>query len=156
MTATSTTSTASATVAATSAAGTAAFTLRTRFVDDQSAAQKILAVERFDRFVRFGVVANFGETESARLSRETIAQKRERIRLHTNFRKQRRYLLFRGLERQITHIQFLHGRSPFASGKCPGTKHEAEETGNRPRGQLHPDHTRLKRALQLLRSILLQ
>jgi hypothetical protein len=126
---------ASSTVATTTAASTAALTLRTSFVHDQRAAQEILAIERFDRFVRFGVVAYFGETETARLSRETIAQKRERIRLHTNFRKQRRYLLFRGLERQIAHIQFLHGRSPFASGKCPGAKHEAEETGNRPRGQ---------------------
>jgi hypothetical protein len=150
------TTTASPTVAATSSAGASPFTLRTRFIHDQSAAQKILAVERFDRFVCFGVVANFGETETARLPRETIAQKRERIRLHTNFRKQRRYLLFRGLERQITHIQFLHGRSPFASGTRAGAKHEAEETGNRPCGQRPPDHTRLKRALQLLRSILLQ
>jgi hypothetical protein len=143
-------------MATTSAAGATAFTLGTRFVHDQSAAQKILAVERFDSFVRFGVVADFGETESARLSGETIAQKRERIRLHTNLRKQCCNLLFRGLERQITDIQFLHGRSPLASGKCPGAKHEAEETGNRPRGQRPPDHTRLKRALQLLRSILLQ
>jgi hypothetical protein len=143
-------------MAATSAARTAAFTLRACFIHHQRAAQKILSVERFDGFVCFGVVANFSETETAWLSRETIAQKRERIRLHANFRKQRRYLLFRGLERQITHIQFLHGRSPFASGKFTGAKHEAEETGNRPRGQRPPDHTRLKRALQLLRSILLQ
>jgi hypothetical protein len=68
---------ASAAVAATSAAGTATFTLRTRFVYDQSAAQKILAVQRFDGFVRLGVVANFGKTETAWLSRETIAQKRK-------------------------------------------------------------------------------
>jgi hypothetical protein len=136
------TATATASVAATSAASASAFTLRTRFVDDEGATQEILAVEGFDGLVRFGVVANFGETESARLSGETIAQKRERIRLDANFRKQRCYLLFRGLERQITDIQFLHGRSPFASGTCAGAKHEAEETGNR--------------ALQLLRSILLQ
>jgi hypothetical protein len=106
--------------------------LRTRFIHHQRAAQKILAVERFDRFVCLGVVANFGETESAGLSGETIAQQRERIRLHTNLRKQRRYLLFRSLERQITNIQFLHGRSPFASGTYSGAKHEAEETGTRP------------------------
>jgi hypothetical protein len=109
-------------MASTTAASPAAFTLRTRFIHDQRAAQKILAVERFNRFVRFGVVANFGETEAARLSRETIAQKCERIRLHTNFRKQRRYLLFRGLERQITHIQFLHGRSPFCVRHMPRRK----------------------------------
>jgi hypothetical protein len=106
--------------------------LWTRFIHYQRAAQKILAVERFDRFVCFGVVANFSETESARLAGETIAQQRERIWLHTNLRKQRRYLLFRSLERQIPDIQFLHGRSPFASGTYSGAKHEAEETGTRP------------------------
>jgi hypothetical protein len=125
-------------VATTSATGAPTFTLRTRFIDDQRPAQKILAVERFDGFVCFGVVANFSETETARLSREAIAQQRERIRLHTNLRKQRRYLLFGGLERQITNVQFLHGRSPFASGTRAGAKHEAEETGNRPRGQRSP------------------
>jgi hypothetical protein len=124
--------TASAAVAATSPTRAAAFTLRTSFVHDQRAAQKILAVERFDRFICFGVVPNFGETEAARLTRETIAQQRERIRLDTNLRKQCCYLLFRGLEREIAYIQFLHGRSPFASGACPGAKHEAEETGTRP------------------------
>jgi hypothetical protein len=72
-------------VAATTAAGASAFTLRTGFIHHQCAAQKILAIERFDRFVSFGIVADFGETETARLSRETIAQKRERIRLHANF-----------------------------------------------------------------------
>jgi RNase P/RNase MRP subunit POP5 len=122
-------------MAATSSAGAAAFSLRTRFIHNQCAAQKILAVERFNRLVGFAVVANFGETESARLSGKTVAQQRKRIRLHTNFRKKRRYLLFRSLERQITHIQFLHGRSPFAWGTRPGAKHEAEGTGNRPRGQ---------------------
>jgi hypothetical protein len=77
--------TASSTVASAPAASTAALTLRTSFVHDQRAAQEILAIERFDRFVRFGVVAYFGETETARLSRETIAQKRERIGLHADF-----------------------------------------------------------------------
>jgi hypothetical protein len=72
-------------VAATPSAGAAAFTLRTRFIHDQRSAQKILAVERFDGFVRLGVVANFSETETARLTRKTIAQQRERIRLHANF-----------------------------------------------------------------------
>lgn len=72
MTAASTT-TASAAMTATSSTR-AAFTLRTRFIHYQRAAQKILAVERFDGFVRFGVVANFSKTETAWLSGETIAQ----------------------------------------------------------------------------------
>jgi hypothetical protein len=72
-------------MATTSAAGASAFTLRTRLIHDQRAAQEILAVKRFDRFICFGVVANLGETETARLPGETIAQQRERIRLDTNF-----------------------------------------------------------------------
>jgi hypothetical protein len=64
-------------MAATSSAGAATFTLRARFVYHERAAQKILAVERFDGFVRLGVVANFSKTETARLSCETIAQQRE-------------------------------------------------------------------------------
>ena len=65
--------TAAATVAAASAAAATAFTLRTRFVHHERAAQKILAVQRRDRFLRFGIVTNFSETEPARLARETIA-----------------------------------------------------------------------------------
>jgi hypothetical protein len=143
-------------MAATSTASSSAFTLRTCFVHHQRAAQKILAVERFDCLVCFGIVANFGEAETARLARETITQQRKRIRLHSNFRKQRRYLLFRSLERQISHVQFLHGRYSLASGTCPDAKHEAEETGSRRRRPTTPGHTRLKRALQQLTCILLQ
>lgn len=61
-------------VAATSATTASAFTLGTRLIDDEGAAKKVLAVERFYRFVRFGVVADFGKTESAWLPCKTIAQ----------------------------------------------------------------------------------
>lgn len=64
-----------------------AFALRTRFVDDESAAEKFAAVESCDDLFGFGVVPNFGKPETARLARETIAKKRERIRLHARFRK---------------------------------------------------------------------
>jgi len=37
---------------------------------------------------------NLGETEAARLSRETIAEQREGIRLYADFSKQRLHLLF--------------------------------------------------------------
>src|SRR5208282_1488772 len=71
--------TASATMAAASTAASAAttFTLRAGFIDDERAAEKILAIQRGDHFFRFAVISNFRETEAARLSRETIAQQRE-------------------------------------------------------------------------------
>jgi hypothetical protein len=71
-----------------------------------------------NRFFCIRVVANFREAESPRLPGKTIPQKRQRIRLHSDFRKQRRYLLFCSLERQISHVQFLHGRSPYAPGSA--------------------------------------
>lgn len=107
--------TTSATVAAaTTASSTATFTLRAGFVDHKSAAEEILAVESGDHFFGFGIVFNFGEAKTARLSCETIAEQGERIRLHADFREKRGYLLFRGFEREIPNVEFLHGRSPCA------------------------------------------
>jgi hypothetical protein len=100
-----------------SAPTTAAFLLRARFVHNQCAPQKILSVQRFDRFHRLGIICNFSETESARLIRETIPQKRERIGLDSNLGEHCRDLFFRSLERQITEIQFLHDRSPLGPGQ---------------------------------------
>src|SRR5580700_1402911 len=124
-------------VASASATTTAsALALRTGFIHHQRAAKEILAVQRLNRLFRFRIVSDFREAESARLPGKTIAQKRERIRLHSDFRKQRRYLLFCSLERQISHVQFLHGRSPYAPGQRRGAEHEAEETGSRPHAAL--------------------
>jgi len=79
---------ASAAVAATTTpAPTATFTLRAGFVDHQSAAEEILAVESGDHLFGFGVVANFSETKTAWLSRETVAKQSERIGLHADFRE---------------------------------------------------------------------
>jgi hypothetical protein len=66
---------ASATAAATSAAcaTTAAFTLWASFVHYDLAAFEIFSVECGYGFIGFPVVADFHESESARLSRETIA-----------------------------------------------------------------------------------
>jgi hypothetical protein len=81
--------TTTATVAATTttAASATTFTLRASFVDDERAAEKILAIKRGDYFFCFRIVANFRETEAARLTRETIAKQRERIGLHADFRE---------------------------------------------------------------------
>jgi hypothetical protein len=94
---------------------TAAFSLRTSFIHYQRAAKKVFAVEGCNRLLRCAVVMNLGETETTRLSGETIAQQRERIRLYADFSKQRLHLLFCCLEREVPNVQFLHGRSP---GPC--------------------------------------
>jgi hypothetical protein len=68
--------TASATTAAaeTASAATtaAALLLRASFVDDEIAPTKVLAVHGIDRAIRFFVVGNFDESETARLAREPI------------------------------------------------------------------------------------
>jgi hypothetical protein len=84
MTAAATPSSATMT-ATTTAPATTTFPLRTGFIDYQRAAQEILAVESGDDFFGFGVVANFSEAKTARLSRETIAKQGERIGLHADF-----------------------------------------------------------------------
>jgi hypothetical protein len=65
------------TVTAAPATRAAPFALRTSFIHDQRASEKIFAVERRDCFLSFRVVANFRETESARLAGEAIAQQGE-------------------------------------------------------------------------------
>jgi hypothetical protein len=77
-----TVTTAPATAAMTAAVSTttpsttraAAFTLRASFVNYQCATQKIFAIEGCDCFLGFRIVTNLREAESARLTRETIAQ----------------------------------------------------------------------------------
>jgi hypothetical protein len=59
------------------AAPSSAFLLRPSFVYNQRAPQKIFSVQRLDGLHRFSIVANFSETESARLIRKTIPQQRE-------------------------------------------------------------------------------
>jgi hypothetical protein len=118
----------STTTASTTSA--AAFTLGASFVNYQRAPQKIFAIEGCDCFFGFRIITNFREAESARLTRETIPQKSEGIRLNTNFGKQRRHLFFRSLERQISDIQFLHGRL-LLLWRLPECECEAEETGSR-------------------------
>jgi hypothetical protein len=71
----------------TTAPSAATFTLWTRFVDHQRAAEEIFAVESGDHLFGFGVVANFRETKTARLPRETVAKQGERIGLHADFRE---------------------------------------------------------------------
>ena len=123
--------TASSTV--TSASTATAALLRTSFIHDQRPTEKILAVQRFDGFCGFGVVSNFSKTKTARLVREAIAQKRQRIRLHSNFGEERGDLFFSRFERQIPKIQFLHDRSPLGFGQRRNTteKLKKQDLGRR-------------------------
>jgi hypothetical protein len=150
----SATATTAAVTAASSATAASAFTLRTRFVHHQRAAQKVLAVERGDGFLCLGVVTNLREAEPAGLSRKPIAQQRQRIRLHADLREQRSNLLFCSLEREIPNVKFLHGRSPGAPLQAAGHICEAEGTKDRPRWPARLNRagrSRLKQGLQQLR-----
>src|SRR5262249_61255121 len=51
----------------------AARLLRTRFIDHQVAPAEVLSVHRIDRAIRFFVICNFDEGESARLAGEPVA-----------------------------------------------------------------------------------
>jgi hypothetical protein len=73
-TAASSTMPAAVSSASATTAASAAFALRTGFIDDQSAAKKVLAVQSLDCFFRFRIVADLSETEAAGLSGKTIAQ----------------------------------------------------------------------------------
>jgi hypothetical protein len=72
---------------ATSAPAATTFSLGTCFVDDECPAKKFPPIESCDNLFGFRIVPNFGESETARLAREPIAEQCERIRLHARFRK---------------------------------------------------------------------
>jgi hypothetical protein len=90
------------------ASATTTFTLRARFVHNERATHEIPSVESRNRFFSLPVVPDFCKSEPPGLAGETISQQSKIIWLHTCFRKQRRYLIFRGLERKVAHVQFFH------------------------------------------------
>jgi hypothetical protein len=87
-----------------SPASTAAFPRRARFVDHDCTAQKILAVQRGDRFIRLSIVGDLDKAEASRLAGETISNQRHRIRLDTRIGKLRSQILLACLKRQVTYI----------------------------------------------------
>jgi hypothetical protein len=82
-------STASTTTAMTAPTASAAspFTLRTRLIDHQRAAEKLPAVQSRDGLFRLRVVPDFREAETARLAGEAITKQSKSIGLHARFRK---------------------------------------------------------------------
>jgi len=80
---------AAATAAATEAATTtaAAWLLRTRFIDYQVAPTEVLPVHRIDCAIRFLVVRDFDEGESARLAGEPVANEIDCRGVYTSLRE---------------------------------------------------------------------
>jgi hypothetical protein len=101
---------AATTMPASPTASAATFALRTSLIHHQRPSHELASIERRNRFFRFRVVADFCEAKAPRLTCETIPKQSERVGLHAGFCKQRRNFFFRCLERQIAHVQFLHGQ----------------------------------------------
>jgi hypothetical protein len=57
--------------------GAASFALRTSFIYNQRASEKIFAVESRDCLFSFRIIPDFREAESARLPGKTVAQQRK-------------------------------------------------------------------------------
>jgi hypothetical protein len=138
-------------MAATPTTAAPATFLRPRFIYHQRTPKKILSVQSFDRFHRFGIVCNFRKSEAAGLVGEAVSQQGERVGLNSDFREHRGDLFFCGFKGQITEIQFLHDRSPYASGQRQSAIEKLEEAGSRPRASIWRwAPPGLKRALQQL------
>ncbi len=93
---------------------TGAFSLRTRFVNNQVPASKILTIETRDSAIGVFIVGDLDEGEATRLSRKTISNETDCGGIHTNLSKPFLQLFFRSVERKITHVKLLHQRTPSA------------------------------------------
>jgi hypothetical protein len=85
--ATATAAVSTATAAATATTPAATFRLGPRFVDDQVSSAKILPVQRVNGALCVFIVGNFDESETARLTRKTIADQIDRRGRHSNLRE---------------------------------------------------------------------
>jgi hypothetical protein len=107
----STATTAEATAPATTAT---ALLLRARFIDHQIAATEVLTVERVNGAISLFVIGDFNESETARLSRKTVADEIDCGRVDTSLREKFMKRIFRGGKRKIPNVKLLHLRTPFA------------------------------------------
>jgi hypothetical protein len=101
-------------IAATPTPATGAFRLRPRFVDDKVPAPEILTVQARHGAVGVFIVGDLDEGETTRLPREAIPNQADRGGIHTYLPKPFLQLLFRSIERKITHVKLLHQRTPSA------------------------------------------
>jgi hypothetical protein len=103
-----------AAIASAPTAATGALGLRTRFIDYQVPATKILTVEIGDRAIRFFIIGNFDEGKTPRLAREPIPNQIDCGRVYAHLSEPLLQLLFRCGEREITDVKLLHLGTPSA------------------------------------------
>jgi hypothetical protein len=108
------TATSTTAIAAPPATAAGAFGLRTRFVNDQVPAPEILTIETRHGAIGVFIVGDLDEGETTRLSREAIPNQTDCGGIHTHLPKPFLQLLFRSVERKITHVKLLHQRTPSA------------------------------------------
>jgi hypothetical protein len=97
-----------ATITATPTTATGALRLRPRFVDDKVPAPEVLTVQAGHGAVGVFIVGDLDEGETTRLPREAIPNQADRGGIHTYLTKPFLQLLFRCVERKITHVKLLH------------------------------------------------
>jgi len=115
--ATATASAASESAPAAPAPSAPAFAGWTSFIHDDVAAHEILTVESLDSALCFVVAIDLHKSESAWLTRETIAHQRYICGSHSGLSKKGADLFFRGLKRQIPDVKFLQRVTPSGRGK---------------------------------------
>jgi len=97
-------------VAAPAAATTtaAALRLRPRFIHPQVAPAEVLPVHRINRAIRFFVISDFDEGETARLPGKTVVNQIHCRRIYTGLREKFVQAILRRGKRKITNIELLH------------------------------------------------
>jgi hypothetical protein len=127
-TATTTMPTTTAAETTTAAPTAATLLLGTSFIDHQIAATEVLTVERVNGAISLFVIGDFNESETARLSRKTVADEIDCGRVDTSLREKFMKRIFRGGKRKIPNVKLLHLRTPFARNRdaCRGARWKVE------------------------------
>jgi hypothetical protein len=106
------------------AAPASALFLRTGFVDDEIAAAEVLAVHGIDGAISFFVIGDFDESETARLTGETITNEINSRGIDTSLREMLVQGILRRGKRKIANVKLLHLRTPSARNRtaCRGAR----------------------------------
>lgn len=113
-TASAVTSTPAAETSAAPTTSATAFGLRPCFVHNQVPSTEVLTVQGIHRAVRFFVICDFDECESAGLSRKTVTDQIYCRGIDACLREIFVQGVFRGRKRKIAYIELLHLRTPSA------------------------------------------
>jgi hypothetical protein len=98
----------SASVPAAPASAASALCLGTCFIHHQVSPAEILTVQGVHGLIRVFVIGHFDEGETARLSREPVANQVDARGSYTDLRKPLVELILRRGKRKITDIELLH------------------------------------------------